>query len=372
MPNKIIFISNTANFSKFNRPFMRWFKQQGWQVDYASTGEESVLDCDNQYSVCMERNPFSLKNIRSIKQLKIILDKEKYDIIHCHTNIGAMVARLAAKKLRKKGLKVIHTIHGAYFFKGAPLFNWCIYYLAEQYLSRYTDCLITINQEDYDTAIRKFKIPSIYKIDGVGIDLKKFMPVSKSEKNRLRAELGYDNNCFIILYIAEFVHRKNHVYLLRKIPEIKRVIPNLKVILAGKGILLDECKCIASAIGESRTVDFLGYRNDINILCQISDIHVSVSKMEGLSINNIEAMASGIPVVCSKIRGHTDVIVNGRNGFLFELNNQTAMINSIIKLYTNDNLRYEITKNNIDDVKKYTIDIVISKMAEIYKKFMHE
>ena len=81
---KILFLSNTANFSKFNRPYMRWFKEQGWQVDYCSAGEENVLDCDNQYSICIVRSPFSLKNFKALKQLKELLKNNKYDILHCH------------------------------------------------------------------------------------------------------------------------------------------------------------------------------------------------------------------------------------------------------------------------------------------------
>jgi glycosyltransferase EpsD len=154
MSRKILFVSNTANFSKFNRPFMRWFRQQGWQVDYVSAGEETVSDCDNQYTVCMARSPFSLNNVRAYKELKTIL-LNNYDIIHCHTPMGACLARLAA---RDCGAKVIYTAHGFHFFKGAPLLNWLMFYPIEKYLSKYTDCLVTINEEDYYLANKKFKM----------------------------------------------------------------------------------------------------------------------------------------------------------------------------------------------------------------------
>ena len=67
---KVLFLSNTANFSKFNLPYMRWFREQRWRVDYASAGEETVPDCDNQFSICIARSPFSFKNIRAYRQLK--------------------------------------------------------------------------------------------------------------------------------------------------------------------------------------------------------------------------------------------------------------------------------------------------------------
>jgi glycosyltransferase EpsD len=133
---------------------MRWFKEQGWQVDYVSAGEESVSGCDNQYRVSIARSPFNLRNLRAYRDLKAILAND-YDIIHCHTPMGACLARLTARNTRAK---IIYTAHGFHFFKGAPLLNWLVYYPIEKYLSRYTDCLVTINQEDYYVADQKFKM----------------------------------------------------------------------------------------------------------------------------------------------------------------------------------------------------------------------
>jgi glycosyltransferase EpsD len=157
MAQKILFVSNTANFSKFNRPFMRWFRERGWQVDYVSAGEEPVSDCDNQYTVCMARSPLNLKNFKAYRELKAILLND-YDIIHCHTPMGACLARLAA---RNCGARVIYTAHGFHFFKGAPLLNWLVFYPIEKYLSKYTDCLVTINEEDYCLANQKFKMRTV-------------------------------------------------------------------------------------------------------------------------------------------------------------------------------------------------------------------
>jgi glycosyltransferase EpsD len=154
MSGKILFVSNTANFAKFNRPFMRWFREQGWQVDYASAGEEDVPDCDNHYTIAIARSPFNLKNIKAYKELSRIL-ANGYDIVHCHTPMGACLARLASRKNRAR---VIYTVHGFHFFKGAPLLNWLVYYPIEKYLAQFTDGLVTINKEDYNLAKRKFKI----------------------------------------------------------------------------------------------------------------------------------------------------------------------------------------------------------------------
>lgn len=178
---KILFVSNTANFQKFNLPFMRDLRDKGWQVDYASPADEPVTECDNFVSLDMPRSPFHvLKILRAIKILRRHLEKSGYDIIHCHTPVGSVVARLAARKLwGQKRIKVIYTAHGFHFYKGAPLLNWLVYYPVEKMLSRCTDVLITINEEDYQLAKRRFHAKEILKIDGVGVDLEKFAPLEE-------------------------------------------------------------------------------------------------------------------------------------------------------------------------------------------------
>lgn len=172
---KIIFISNTANFQKFNLPFMHWCSNQGWQVDYACPNDEPVKDCDNYFDVEISRSPFSLKNLKAIITLKNILKNGNYNILHCHTPMGAVVARLAGKSFRKNGLKIIYTAHGFHFYKGAPILNWIMFYPVEKWLSKYTDVLVCINEEDYELAMRKkFKAKKIVKIDGVGVNLEKY------------------------------------------------------------------------------------------------------------------------------------------------------------------------------------------------------
>jgi glycosyltransferase EpsD len=366
MFGKIVFISNTANFSKFNRPFMRWFKQKGWQVDYISAGEELVLDCDNQYTVCITRTPLNFKNIKAYKELKKIL-LNNYDIIHCHTPMGSVLARLAARKGRSK---VIYTVHGFHFYKSAPLLNWVIYYPIEKFLAKYTDCLVTINQEDYCLASKKFKLQAVFHINGVGVDINRFYPASYQKKKLLRKEFGFCDRDFILLYIAEFISRKNHRFLIRQLPLLRQSIPGLKIIFAGEGKLLKTSKKNAERLKVTENVYFFGYRNDVDKLCRIADIHISPSKQEGLAVSNIEAMASGLPLLCSKIRGVLDVVTEGRNGFFFELNNPGKMVDEIITLYKNSDLRETMARNNVMDAKRFSVNTAVEKMAEIYARFM--
>lgn len=365
---KVLFVSNAAGFSKFNAPYMQWFKDQGWRVDNASPGIE-VGNVDNQYDVTIERSPFSKKNLQAYKSLKKIIDANDYDIIHCHTPVGSMLARLAGWGARKKKTKIIYTAHGFHFFKGGPLKNWLSFFPVEILLSRITDVLVTINQEDYEIA-NKYKMArsKIYKIDGVGVNLDRFKPYSVSQRIEMRKAFGFREEDFVILYTSQFIVRKNHKMLIESLPNLLKKIPNLKVLFAGNGELFESSKLLAKDLGVSHIVSFLGGRRDIEVLCGIADIHVSTSFQEGLATSNIEAMACGCPLVVSKIRGHIDVCVDNKNGFVFELNNSSLMETAIVKLYEDKELYQKISNYNKTDAHKYAVTKEVECMGVIYNK----
>lgn len=210
------------------------------------------------------------------------------------------------------------------------------------------------------------KHAQVFMLDGVGINLEKFKAVSSEEKNALRSKYKYDSGDFIILYIAEFIPRKDHGFFIKNIPELKKQIPNLKVIMPGRGVQLKEMKILAVNLEVDDIIWFPGYRKDINLLCAISDLYVTTSRQEGLPISVIEAMASGLPIVASNIRGQTDAVVPSRNGELYQLDNNADFVEKILELYKNSEIRTEIRKNNIEDSAKYSVDIAVKKMAEIY------
>ncbi len=345
---------------------MRWFHEKGWQVDYASPCEEEIMDCDNSYKINITRNPFSLSCFIAIKELKRLITNNQYTLIHCHTPMGAVVSRLASVKARKKGLKIIYTAHGFHFYNGSPAVNWMLYYPIEKILSRYTDVLITINEEDYNFARKKFFTKAIFKIDGVGVDLKKFQPVSAEEKSKKRKQFGYVDQDFILLYIGEFISRKNHQLLFDVLPELYKRIPELKVIFCGDGVLIDWFISKTREIDLQEIIWFAGYRKDVNAICAISDIHIALSKQEGQGLNNIEAMASGLPIVATKIRGHVDVVQDKRNGLLFDLNSKDELIEKVLQMYCNKDERLRYSENNIRDVEKFSINKAVNKMADIY------
>jgi len=372
---KVLFVENHKGFCKFLAPYYRWFEEQGWQVDHAAPGIETGFDdaITNQWDVGIHRSPFSFANIKAVRDLRRIIKREKYDLIHCHTEMGGFCARVAAWGTRKKGCKIIYTSHNYPFYKGASLTAWACFYTIERMLAPLTDAVVTINQEDYEITCRhKFAKGKNYKIDGVGVDLDRFSPVPQDEKLRLRNETGIKPDAFVLLYTAQFIPRKNHRMIVKALPELKRRIPAVKVLFAGNGPTWDPMRQLAKSLGVADCIEFLGGRRDIDRLCRISDLHIATSILEGQGINNIEAMACGCPLVVSRVRGHRDVCIEGKNGFLFDLDKPQDMIASIVHLYEDKQLYRTISEFNKQDANRFSIKKEVAAMAEIYNEVMSE
>ena len=135
---KVLFVATVpGHINVFHTPYLKYFKDNGYEVHVASSRNDNLIFCDRNIIIPIKRSPYKFSNIIAIKKLKKIIEEEKYEIIHCHTPMGGVVTRLAAKKSRKNGTRVIYTAHGFHFFKGAPLKNWLLYYAIEKNLDSY-------------------------------------------------------------------------------------------------------------------------------------------------------------------------------------------------------------------------------------------
>jgi len=369
---KILFVANISkHILRFHIPYLKWFQENGYETHVAANGEEEIPFCNVKHNVPIVRSPFSLKNIKAHKILKKIIEENNFVLVHGHTPMGGVLARTASATSRRKGTKVLYTAHGFHFFKGAPLKNWLLYYPMEKYLASFSDVIITINEEDYNLLFEKnFNTPSKFTIKGIGVDAGRFSPVSPFRKSELRKQLGYNDSQFILIYVGEFIYRKNHRFIIDSVSKLAQHIPNLKILFAGRGILLEEMKQYAIRKNVNEIIDFLGFRTDIQDIMSISDIGISASRHEGLGLNLAEEMFLGLPIVATEDRGHREMVEPEVNGFLFKQNNSTEFCEYVSMLYQDKDKRERFGKKSIELTQKFSLENAIASMAEIYKKFL--
>lgn len=357
-------ISNTIN--AFLIPHIKSLIDNGCQVDLAFNEvqelKQEVYDiAGNIYQIPLQRSPLKMDNYRAYQILKKIIINEKYDIVHTHTPIASAIVRIACRNINRT--KVFYTAHGFHFFKGASFLNWLIYFRIEKVLSRYTDVLITINNEDYDRAKRKFKAKKVEYIPGIGIDYNKFISI-RVNRDLKRRELRVPNDSFVVLSVGELNKNKNHRVIIKAISKIDN--PNIHYVICGEGKLREYLMKLSKELGIGERVHLLGFRKDIAEICKASDVFAFPSKREGLGLAAIEAMACGLPIISSNIHGIKDYSKDGITGYTCNPNDLDGFIKSIKNLIKNDKQIEEMGNHNLSAASIYASEVVMKKMMKIY------
>ena len=375
---KALMLSSVASMiDQFNMENINILKNLGYEVHVLAnfsfgntTSDERTKEFKKEledmgikvYNVPIPRKITAIKEmISSYKKIKEICKENNYDILHCHSPIGGVLARLAFKKIRKAGGKLIYTAHGFHFFKGAPIKNWLIFYPIEKLCSRYTDCLITINKEDYKRA-QKFKAKEVKYIPGIGIDTEKIKNIKRDRE--ILNKFGIKDEV-VLVSVGELSDRKNHKVILEALEKIE---DDYIYIICGQGEKKEELVNLSKNLKIQNKVKFLGYRQDVKEILKASDIFCFPSKQEGLPVALMEAMASGLPVVCSNIRGNSDLIEERKGGYLLEYNNSYEFLIKIQELINNGSLRKEMGEFNLEKIKEFDRKKVNNLMEEIYNE----
>ncbi|MDQ8738348.1 glycosyltransferase family 4 protein [Paenibacillus sp. LHD-38] len=383
---KVLILASVASMiDQFNTSNILIFKQMNCEVhvvanfQFGSTTSKERVDEYKEHlisigvivhDILIDRNAISLSNINAYKEIHKLIDEMQFDIIHCHSPIGGVIARLAARKARHNNTKVVYTAHGFHFFNGASKKNWIIYYSIEKWLSKFTDCLITINEEDYQVASKNFKAKDLKLVNGIGIDLKKYHPPTVDEKSLLRKKYGYQENDFILMYAGELSYRKHQDLLINTVHIIADKIPNIKLLLAGKGEYLSNYEELVDELGLKSKIEFLGYRQDINNFMMLSDVAVSASRQEGLPVNIMEAMAIGLPTIVTDCRGNRDLIKHEKNGFVVDINDSSSFAYYIEKLFNSEELRRLFSERNKNIIENYSVEKINIVTSQIYSNYL--
>ena len=368
--SRILYVATSdIHLKTFHVPYLEWLAGEGHRVDIAAERRAGLsFDCVHRaYWLPFPRSLASSQHFPILRRLREIIDSGDYDLVHCHTPIPSALTRLAARNWRQRGGKVLYTAHGFHFYRGGPWINWLTYYPAEWLLSGMTDAIITINREDYSYVKGRMRHKHSYLIPGIGVQTDRFRALAEHQKHEARRQLGYADDDFLMLYIAEFIPRKNHRFLIGAIGELVKTIPNLRCLLAGTGALLESVQAEVERRGLTANVRFLGFRADLERVAALADIGVSTSKHEGLGMGLLEQMVCGVPVVASDDKGHREFVEDGLTGFLYPKGDQKVFSEAIARLYHNQTLRGNMGKLAMRKAQHFAIQYPLESMKVIYR-----
>lgn len=371
MSKKILLTATELHLSQFWVPHIESFIENGFSVDIICSNVSNKIDIlksklgDLPVSVDvvdLARSPFKASNMNGYRQMKKLLDERHYDIIMTNEPVMGVVTRLAAKKYRKNGTKVLYTAHGFHFFTGAPKLNWMIFYPIEKWLSKYTDALVTINTEDFNRAKRKFNAKNNYYVHGIGIDTSRFHRNDEARKLK-RAELGLKDDDIMLFSVAELTKRKNLEVAVKALAKVKN--NRIKYFVRGEGELKDYLSELIRTLGLEDKVFLLGYGKDIPQMCDAADIFIFPTLQEGLPVALMEAMASGLPILCSNVRGNVDLIDDGTGGYTYGKYDAEGFAKGIDLLADNAQLRQQMVLYNLKKLENFRLENVENEYLNI-------
>lgn len=369
---RILYVATVVrmHIMEFHIPYLKALKEMGWETsvaaknDYEDGKDCSIPYCDNYYDIPFERSPMNVRNFKAYRKLKQIIEGGGYDVVHCHTPVGAALTRLAARKARKKGCQVIYTAHGFHFYKGAPLRNWLIYYPVEWICSWMTDVLISINEEDYRRAKKHLHAKKTVYVPGVGIDLERISK-ARADRKQKRKEISVPEEAFLLLSVGELSVRKNHRLVLKALRMLEN--ENIYYVICGQGVMEKELRGLANKYGLAGRVRLLGYRGDVPELYKAADLFVFPSLQEGLPVALMEAMACGIPCIAGDIRGNRDLFGKGRKGCLLPAGQPKLWAEGIRYHMQYPEKSQRTVRENQKRMKLFSVEKITERVKEIYR-----
>ena len=342
---KALIVSSVYGFlTKFERQNVELLKSMGVEIHYASNHTNVVYeDCEDivdeygiiYHDIPIKQQPLEISdNLKAIIKVREIIKREKINMIHCHTPTGGMVARFAC--LGIKGVYIIYTAHGFHFYNGGSRLRNKVFYLAEDFMSRNTNAIVTINHED-ESAAKSMHADEVYRIPGEGIDSRFFELTDEEERKRERAKLGITEDDFFVITIGEIRPNKNQKRVIETLDYIVKKhnpnAPNIIYGVIGHGRQEEKLKEYVKEHGIENNVRFFGYELEIRTFLKAADAMVFPSIREGLGMAALEALFTGLPVIASSNRGSKEYIKNKKNGILVTEDSVVAYAEAIKDLY---------------------------------------
>lgn len=365
----------------FLLPLIDFLKQQGNEVDIAcSKGDYTSELKKHGYNIIpypISRSTNVLSHICSLYHLCKIIKKGKYDVVHTHTPIAALLGRIAARLCSVP--IIFYTAHGFYFHDDMHPLTKYFHIFLEKVGAFFCNFIFVQSEEDRLTAVKEgiIREPNILTI-GNGVDLDRFDPshFSQEQKEQIKKELKISSKEKIVSIIGRLVREKGYFEFFTAAKLILDELPDTKFIVIGDALSSDydaskdEISHLIEALGIRKNIIFIGFRSDVERFLSITDVFTLPSYREGMPRSIIEAMAMGVPVVAANIRGSREEVLDGTTGFLVPVKDVKTLAQKILLFLRDSRLAQHIGNAGRERAVNYFSEKgVLQKQWEIYERF---
>lgn len=290
------------------------------------------------------------------------LKQKKIDIIHTQGTRSNFWIKLIYFFIRNRP-KLVYTLHGLHIVH-RPFWQRFFLLWLERVTNNFVDLLVCPSLSVKSLAekykiIKRAKIKLIYN----GINIQNFITASPLDKKSLHIP----ENCLIISAIQRLNFPKDVSTILYAFKRVKESFENTVLLIVGNGPFREKLQREAKEIGISKSVLFLGNRQDIPNILATSDIVVLSSAFEGLPLSLVEAMAAKKPVIGTNVDGIKEIVKEGENGFLVNFRDKEKMAETLLILLNDSNLRQKMGESGFEFVKvKFSLERMIKDYQDLY------
>ena len=324
---KILYAASTMeHINNFHLEIIDALRDRGDGVIVMARGVGADFD------IPFEKRLISLVNIKIIFKIRKILKRERFDTLILNTTLAAFLIRLAIPKRLKKTTKVINFVHGYLFSPKCGILKRAFFLLCEKLVCKKCDTVITMNSYDEYMA-KRYRLARERVIGTRGVGIRRRGVITPPE--RIREELGLSEG-LVITFVGELSRRKNQAFLIRCLTKIRERLGEVRLCLVGEGGERERLSRLAERFSVADAVIFTGYRADAMDFIRLCDLYASASLVEGMPLNVIEAMSIGKTVLASRIKGHTDLITDGDDGYLYEIGDEGEFVDLACRILSGE------------------------------------
>jgi glycosyltransferase involved in cell wall biosynthesis len=292
--------------------------------------------------------------------LRAEIRRRSIDIIHSNANYDRTAAALAAVRTRAKHVTTVHSAHSIQH----NITHWCRNKFGTAHFIAVADAVQRVLIEEDGIAREKITfIPN-----GVESDTPSFI---RNARQRTRDAWNIAPDTVVIGNVARLVPFKGHKFLLESITEVVKTTPNVMFPILGDGELLDELQQQAASLNIERHVRFLGFQDHLNELYPAFDIycHSSIELAEeAFPLAILHALATGLPVVSTRVGGIGAMVRHGKSGFLTPPEQPKLLADALVTLIQNPDLRASMGRASFESFQEeFHASLMAERAEQVYQ-----
>ena len=354
---KILYVaSNMRHINNFHLDYIKALRDSGDEVVVMARGDDADIN------IPFEKKLFSPKNTACRKMIRQAVENGGFDAIFLNTSLAAFHVRFALRGKRRP--RIVNMVHGYLFSREVGFLRRTLLSLCERIVKSKTDAIITMNSEDTEIAkSKKLTRGTVYTSLGMGATLRPCI----TSPDAIRAEFCGEGR-LVLCFVGELSGRKNQEFLIRAHKELAERITGAMLWLVGDGAEHDRLSDLVLELGLNDSVILVGQRSDACDFIRAADVYVTASQIEGMPFNVIEALGAKKTVIASRVKGHTDLIEHGTDGYLYDFRDTGAYLSLVEQVYRDGGVDPEAA---YEKYKKYERSAVFESTLATIKEALY-